>query len=178
MIRPRWIAMLALCLVVAGVFAWLGQWQLGRAIDTAPVDPGTTEQIKPIDEVVRPGQYLSAPLVGQKVEVSGRFVADDFLIVTQRVNDGTEGYWVTGQFRLATSGTPTSLAVAVGWAPDRKAAERAVAELERSAAASGAGTSAPAQGRTGRSISDEGPAVPPRERAMELTTMSPAALLG
>ncbi|MBN9182448.1 MAG: SURF1 family protein [Microbacterium sp.] len=178
MIRPRWIAMLALCLVVAGVFAWLGQWQLGRAIDTAPVDPGTTEQIKPIDEVVRPGQYLSAPLVGQKVEVSGRFVADDFLIVTQRVNDGTEGYWVTGQFRLATSGTPTSLAVAVGWAPTAKAAERAVAELERTAAASGAGTSAPAQVLTGRIISDEGPAVPPRDRPMELTTMSPAALLG
>ena len=37
MLRPRWIAMLALCLLVAGVFAWLGQWQLSRAIDTDPL---------------------------------------------------------------------------------------------------------------------------------------------
>ena len=31
MLRGRWIGMLALCLVVAGIFAWLGQWQLSRA---------------------------------------------------------------------------------------------------------------------------------------------------
>ena len=42
MVRPRWIAMLLLCLVVAGVFAWLGQWQLGRAIDNAPVQKSTS----------------------------------------------------------------------------------------------------------------------------------------
>ena len=47
MLRPWWIGMLLLCLVVAGVFAWLGQWQLGRAIDTDrytsefPVAPAT-----------------------------------------------------------------------------------------------------------------------------------------
>ena len=38
--------MLALCLVVAGVFAWLGQWQLSRAIDTSPPPPGMTEQLR------------------------------------------------------------------------------------------------------------------------------------
>ena len=43
MLRPRWIALLALCLVVAGVFAWLGQWQLGRALLTDPTPPGATE---------------------------------------------------------------------------------------------------------------------------------------
>ena len=30
MLRPRWIGVLLLALVVAGVFAWLGQWQLSR----------------------------------------------------------------------------------------------------------------------------------------------------
>lgn len=39
MLRPAWIGMLLLCLLVAGVFAWLGQWQLGRAIDTDPLPP-------------------------------------------------------------------------------------------------------------------------------------------
>ena len=36
MLRPRWIGVLVLALVVAGVFAFLGQWQLERAIDTEP----------------------------------------------------------------------------------------------------------------------------------------------
>jgi surfeit locus 1 family protein len=179
MLRPRWLAMLALCLVVAGVFAWLGQWQLGRAIETAPVDPGTTEQVKPIDEVVKPGEYLSAPLVGQRVRVVGDFIPGDFLVVTQRINDGAEGYWVTAQFRVEQPGTPTSLAVALGWAPTREKADAAVAALdEQFTVPPGSASGGPAVILTGRLISDEGPAIPPRDRPMELTTMSPAALLG
>jgi surfeit locus 1 family protein len=176
MLRPRWLGMLALCLVVAGVFAWLGQWQLGRAIETAPVDPGTTEQVKQIDDVVKPGQYLNAPLVGQKVEVAGSFVAHDFIVVTNRVNDGTTGFWVTGQFRVATTPS-TSLAVAIGWAPTRAKADAAVAELESTTPEPGQVGTASAVVLTGRLISDEGPAVPPHDDPMELTKMSPAALL-
>ena len=52
MLRGRWIGVLVLCLVVAGVFAWLGQWQLARAIDTDPPAPGATEQVRPIDDVI------------------------------------------------------------------------------------------------------------------------------
>ena len=59
MLRGRWIAMLLLCLAVAGVFAWLGQWQLARAIDTAPREEGATEEVMPIAEVAVPGQYLT-----------------------------------------------------------------------------------------------------------------------
>ncbi|WP_036284647.1 SURF1 family protein [Microbacterium luticocti] len=169
MLRPRWLAMLGLCLVVAGVFAWLGQWQLGRALDTVPVEPGQTEKIVPIDEVVAPGQYLNAPLVGQKVTARGHFVPGDFLVVSRRMNDGVEGFWVTGQFRLDTA-TPTSLAVAVGWAPTLTQAKDAAAALN---AASPAASTV-----TGRLISDEGPALPPRDDPYALTTMSPAALLG
>ncbi len=42
--RPKWIGALAFALVVAGVFAWLGQWQWGRSIDTATVVDRNTEQ--------------------------------------------------------------------------------------------------------------------------------------
>ena len=48
MLRPRWIGVLLLALVVAGVFAWLGQWQLSRAIDTDPLPPGTKPKRRPI----------------------------------------------------------------------------------------------------------------------------------
>lgn len=174
MLRPWWIGMLAFALLVAAVFAWLGQWQLGRAIDTDPPPPGVTEQVKPIAEVVLPGRYLPEPLVGQRVEAAGAFVPGDFLVVSSRFNDGEQGYWVTGQLRLTPDAVlpgPTSLAVAIGWSADRAAADAAASGLDADPGS--------AVRLTGRLISDEGPAVPPRSAAAtEMTRMSPAALLG
>lgn len=174
MLRPWWLGMLAFALLVAAVFAWLGQWQLSRAVDTSPPAPGQTEQVRPLADVVAPGEYLPEPLVGQRVEVSGSFVADDFDIVSSRYDRGEEGYWVTGQLRVdpgdVASGVPTSIAVAVGWTADRAEAERAVSTLDV----------APPQAveLVGRIISDEGPAMPPRGAdPQEMTRMSPAALL-
>ena len=169
MLRPKWIGVLLLCLVVAGIFAWLGQWQLSRAVDTAPREEGATEQVLPIDEVVQPGSYLTDPLVGQRISVTGSFVAEDFLVVSSRFNDGEEGFWVTGQLRTDDT-DPTSLAVAVGWAETRDEAD---------AAADALNSAPPADLEvTGRIISDEGP-VPPRSGVdpSEMTRMSPAMLL-
>lgn len=167
MLRRQWMGVLLLCLVVAGVFAWLGQWQLERAIETDPPPPGITEQVQPLAEVLEPGVYLPEPLVGQRVETSGSWVADDFLVVSHRFNDGVEGYWVTGQLRVAER---TSIAVAIGWAPDRDAADAAAAALNDQADGSEVSIS-------GRIISDEGPGVPPHADPDRMDRMSPAALL-
>ncbi|MBU4465358.1 MAG: SURF1 family protein [Actinobacteria bacterium] len=174
LLRPRWLAMLALCLVVAGVFAWLGQWQLGRAIDTTPVDPGATEQVQPIDDIVKPGAYLNDPLVGQQASVSGSWIPGDFIVISSRFNDGAKGYWVTGQLRVAHTSTPTSLAVAVGWTADRAQADAAASALSDAAAAD----PTVVVDLTGRLISDEGPKLPDKSGdPLEQTRMSPAALL-
>ena len=167
LLRGRWIAMLLLCLLVAGVFAWLGQWQLGRAVDTAPQAPGATEEVRPLTEVVDPGEYLPEPLVGQKVETEGRWIAGDFIVVSSRFNDGAQGYWVTGQLRVDER---TSIAVAVGWAPDRESADAAAKRLEAGAGGGDVTVS-------GRLISDEGPVLPTRDDPERLDRMSPAALL-
>lgn len=181
MLRPWWIGMLILCLVVAGVFAWLGQWQLGRALATSPTPPGASEEVQPIADVTQPGEYLPDPLVGQKVAVSGWWVGEDFVVVESRFNDGVEGYWVTGQLRLADGEAgpdalgPVSLSVALGWAPTRDAADAAASALETLVADS---SGDPIE-LTGRLIADEGPALPPRGAEPDtLTTMSSAALLG
>lgn len=172
LLRPRWIGVLALALAVAGIFAWLGQWQLARAINTDPLPPGITEQVRPLAEVAMPGTYLPEPLVGQRVEALGTWVPGDFLIVSSRFNDDVEGYWVTGQLRLDDTSVPTSIAVAIGWAPTLAAAETAAETLDRESSA-GAPVAV-----TGRLISDEGPVPPPRgEEAMTMIRMSPAALL-
>jgi cytochrome oxidase assembly protein ShyY1 len=178
MLRPRWLALLALCLVVAGVFAWLGQWQLARAIDSDPTPPGATEEVRPLAEVADPGEYVPEPLVGQRVTVTGTWVPGDFIVVASRFNDGVEGYWVTGQLRVAgdEGDPPTSVAVALGWAPTADEAAAAVERLEQTAST----PEAPGipLAITGRLISDEGP-VPPPDGAdpQTLTRMSPAALL-
>ena len=178
MLRPRWIALLALCLVVAGIFAWLGQWQLGRALATAATPPGTTEEVLPLADVAAPAEYLSEPLVGQRVTVTGTWVPDDFVVVSSRFNDGVEGYWVTGQLRVAgdTDAQPVSVAVALGWAATEDDALAAVDELNRDASAPDAAGTPLAI--TGRLISDEGPVLPPSGADPQtLTRMSPAALL-
>jgi cytochrome oxidase assembly protein ShyY1 len=177
MLRPRWIGMLLLCLVVAAVFAWLGQWQLGRAVQTNPLPPGATEEVQELADVAAPGEYLPEPLVGQRVETAGRWVPEDFVIVQSRFNDGVEGYWVTGQLRLDPTRTetsaPTSVAVALGWAATEDDARAAIEKLEAEAAAGDTVE------LTGRLISDEGPVLPPRGADPQtLTRMSPAALLG
>ena len=159
--------MLLLCLLVAGVFAWLGQWQLERAIETDPPPPGITEKVQPLSDVLEPGQYLPEPLVGQRVETTGVWVPEDFIVVGSRFNDEVQGYWVTGQLRVDER---TSIAVAIGWAPDRAAADAAVEELETTADGSEVAVS-------GRIISDEGPRVPPQTDPEQLDRMSPAALL-
>ncbi len=159
--------MLLLCLLVAGVFAWLGQWQLERAIETDPPKPGATEQVQPLTEVLQPGAYLPEPLVGQRVETAGVWVPEDFLVVSSRFNDDVQGYWVTAQLRVAER---VSIAVAIGWAPDRATADAAVKELE-------AGADGSVVEVSGRVISDEGPRVPPRSDPYQLDRMSPAALL-
>jgi len=166
MLRPRWIGLLALCLVVAGVFSWLLQWQLTRALATNPVAEGQTEQVVPLDDVVAPRGVLDGPLVGQRVDVTGTWDPDDFLVVTDRMNDGVEGYWVTG--RLETSGA--SLATAIGWAETLDAAEAAIDVLSQNA------TDADVE-LTGRIISSEDPAVPGREDPHAIGAMSSAALL-
>ncbi|MEL5992294.1 SURF1 family cytochrome oxidase biogenesis protein [Microbacterium phosphatis] len=169
LLRPRWIALLLLALVVAAVFAWLGQWQLSTAIDEDPLPAGATEEVRPLTDVVLPGEYLEEPLVGQRVEVTGTWVPGDFIVISSRFNDDVEGYWVTGHLTTPDA----ALAVAIGWADDRAAADAAVEALDEAARAGGDEVEL-----TGRVISDEGPQLPPAGAdPLEQTRMSPAALL-
>ncbi|MGW9114222.1 SURF1 family cytochrome oxidase biogenesis protein [Microbacterium sp. NPDC055683] len=183
MLRPRWIAMLVLCLVVAGVFSWLLQWQLARAIDTDPPEAGATEVVRPLDDVVQPGEYLDESLVGQKVALEGQWVPGDFIVVSSRYDEGVEGYWVTGQFAVAAYPEARSIAVALGWTATREEADAAAAALDEAAEARYVPPSLrhvadwEPTDLSGRLISDEGPTLPTGDDVFAQTRMSPAALL-
>lgn len=127
--QPKWVGALLLAMLVAAVFAWLGQWQLGHAITTENEHAVESETVRPLDEATEPGGTVTDRVAGTVLRASGVFVGGDFDVVEQRSNGGAVGVWVIGH--LATDGEPGGhLAVALGWAADRAAAEFALAGVE------------------------------------------------
>ncbi|WP_146188104.1 SURF1 family protein [Mycetocola zhujimingii] len=170
MLEPRWIAMLLLALLVSGAFAWLGQWQLERAVTSTETVDQPTERVRPIADVAETGGPLRDSIVGQLVEVDGVLVPGDYLVVSERVNLGETGYWVTGHL-LTDSEPQASIAVALGWTPDGDVADETVAALNSDAEASVVTV-------TGRLNASQAPELPEDDAdPFELTTMSMAAFV-
>jgi surfeit locus 1 family protein len=169
--QPRWIAMLLLALLVSGAFAWLGQWQLERAVVSSETADKPTESVVELSDVATPGMPLRDVVVGQLVEVEGSWVVGDFLIISERVNLSVTGYWVAGHLSTGNDPDDPSVAVALGWAEDRETAQRVAAELNADP-----GTSV--VDITGRLNASQGPEVPDEgEDPFELNRMSVAALI-
>lgn len=126
--RPRWIAALLATLIVAGGFAALAQWQLGSAIQEQALTEEESELPVKLVDLTEPGRPVSDMAAGQMVVIQGRWIAEDFTVVANRVNQGEIGYWVVGH--LVTAETPAAhLAVALGWSATQAQAERVAAQL-------------------------------------------------
>ncbi|RUQ98941.1 SURF1 family cytochrome oxidase biogenesis protein [Labedella endophytica] len=174
LVRPRWIALLALALVIAGSFAALGQWQLSRAVESS--DPGTSvgEEETPtaLEDVLEPTDIIRTDDVGRLVSVEGQWVDGDFLTIADRVNDGPMGWWVAGHLATGADGAGPSLAVALGWTADEDEAKRIAAAWNDGEAPDGVVE------LTGRVVDSEAPVVPePEDDPFEMTTLSEAALI-
>ncbi len=124
--RPRWIVALLVALGIAAAFAALGQWQIGRAVQTATVVIVPDETVTPLSKVATPQKEVTDRAAGQIVSVVGRRVPGDTYVVSDRVNFGVDGYWVIGHV-VASNGA--SVAVALGWTRTRGAADAAANAL-------------------------------------------------
>jgi surfeit locus 1 family protein len=124
--RPRWIIALLIALGIAAAFASLGQWQIGRAVQTATVVKYPTEIVEPLSKVATPQKEVTDRAAGQMVSVVGRRVPGDTYVVSDRVNFGVTGYWVIGH---VVTGGDASVAVALGWTKTRAAADAAADAL-------------------------------------------------
>ena len=124
--RPRWIGALLLALAVAAAFAALGQCQLERSVEGGTVTEEQTETPVALTTIAEPQQPLRGDTIGQQVTASGEFIADDFLILSGRINHADPGFWVVGH---AVTPAGASLAVALGWAATAAEADAAVAAL-------------------------------------------------
>ncbi|MGO4592947.1 SURF1 family protein [Leifsonia sp. 2TAF2] len=152
MLRPRWIGALIFALLLAAGFAWLGQWQLERAVESGKAVEAPSETVLPLADVAGPSSPLRDVAVGQLVEFTGTFVPGDYQLLHGRLNFGKSGWWVVGHANLERDGRTVALAVARGWAPDKATAEAAVARLAEEPQTP--------QRLVGRILPDEQPEVP------------------
>jgi surfeit locus 1 family protein len=164
-VRPRWIGALILALAVAAAFAVLGQWQLERSVVGSETVARTTESTVPLDTIAQPQEPVTEASTGQLVTVVGTVVADDFMVLKNRLNDSDSGYWVIGHL---TTESGAGLAVAFGWAESALQADEALAGLQ---------ADAPFEASfTGRYLPSEAPQTGDFEGG-EYSAMSTAALV-
>jgi surfeit locus 1 family protein len=137
-VRPRWIGALLLALAVAAGFAALGQWQIGRAAETAVVQETDDGAVRPLADVDTPQTGVTGEEGGALVSISGRLVPGDTVLLPDRLRVGSadplggrHGWWVVGHLVDADG---DSLAVALGWASTR---DEAVAARDRITTAEG-----------------------------------------
>lgn len=167
---PKWIGALLLALLVAGGFAWLGQWQLGFAIAQGNEHAVEAEAVRVIGEATEPGTFVTDTTAGTVLAATGVFVSGDFSVVERRVNGDTEGVWVVGHL-AEIDPSDGNLAVAIGWAPDVEVAGKALAQIESAFAGELVSIE-------GRYMPGDAPVAPqPNEDPERLFSMVPAQLV-
>ena len=169
--RPVWLLSLLACLAVAGVFAWLGQWQMEHAIQEDTNALVDSEEARPLDSLAVPGDAVSEAVAGMAVSLQGSFEPDDLLVVEQRMNDSELGAWVVGNMTVGADDPDAQLAVALGWAPTTDAAYEALDNLQADAGLAEAVTV------VGRFMPAEAPQIPDEtEDPYRILSMVPAQL--
>jgi len=130
--QPRWIGVLFVCLAVAAAFAALGQWQLSRAVEGGETIDRATEAAVPLSSIAEPQTPVTTEQAGQRVTFPATAVEGDYVVIGERFNKGVAGYWVVAHVLVGTDvdATTPSLAVALGWAPDRESATSIIQKLE------------------------------------------------
>lgn len=169
-LRPKWLAFLVLVMALAAAFAWLGKWQLERAVVAPANPPGASETVVPLEELAQPGAFLATSSGAHRTTVTGVIDPASLTTLTGRLQNGASGYWLVA--RLEQPGG-ASVALALGWAATPAALE--VAQQDARAQLS------PASGPTtvvGRLMPSEAPAVPTNlATPLEQNTLAVAALV-
>lgn len=119
-LKPRWLALLALVIVVASGMARLGQWQLDRArANSRPAQQALLEREPvPLTGVFPPRTMFPGTGADLPVTVSGTWdTARQFLVTPRRAATGetevkTLGYWVLTPLRLDDG---SAVGVVRGW---------------------------------------------------------------
>jgi cytochrome oxidase assembly protein ShyY1 len=122
LLRPRWIGLFLILVVVVTACTLLGMWQLGVAQDKGraeAVNAAANLQREPLEQVTQPHAPFEADFSNRPVSAAGTYDARDQILVVDRRLDGRVGSWVvtplrTGQGTIAVlrgfvGGTPEAL---------------------------------------------------------------------
>jgi len=163
--------MLVFVLAVAAVFAWLGKWQVERAVISSAQNSIPDQRAVPLSTLASPGVPITEAAAARRVTVEAQLDTSSVMVLKNRLNFGANGYWVIGRLTTFTNNELASLPAALGWAPTREVADVAVASIRDSLTAE---AFLPIMGRL---MPPQQPTVPdPGADPTELTTMSVAAL--
>jgi surfeit locus 1 family protein len=122
-LQPRWLALLAVLLIVVYTFARLGLWQLAVAQDRAFEETLAAQAAQaevPVEEVLKPFGAFPADASGRPVSATGRYDADLQFLVPDRLLEGRTGYWVMTPLRTEEDALLTVLR---GWVASPDAAD-------------------------------------------------------
>jgi surfeit locus 1 family protein len=116
MLKPRWLGLLGVLVVLLVAFTILGLWQLSVARDDARRDALTqapTQAAMALDQVLTPHTAFPAEASGRPVTMTGRYDASGQVLVVDRRLDGTSGSWVVTP--LVVDGSGARIAVLRGF---------------------------------------------------------------
>lgn len=131
-LKPGWLALLALLVVVLVSFYQLGMWQLGVSSNKAARELAAEQAARPVQAltaVTEPVQPFPADGAGLPVAVEGAYAPDEQFLVPERLLEGTPGYWVVTPLRVDQDGGTTALLPVVrGFVTDPTTADQPPAE--------------------------------------------------
>lgn len=114
LVKPRWLGLELLTVVVAVVFVLLGRWQYHSAHQVSQAVPApVAATARPLGSVLAPGAELTGNGVGAGVTVTGTFDPASQRLVGDQVRDGRTGQWVVTLLR--PSDGSAAVLVARGW---------------------------------------------------------------
>jgi cytochrome oxidase assembly protein ShyY1 len=125
-LKPRWIAGLVFAIAISGVFVLLSQWQFGRSTQPEAPVSSSTEELKPLTAVLKPGDFFHGSVADQMITATGSYDPAKQVVVPGRLHDGAKGYWVVSAFAVkdapvlsgAGASPQTWIPVARGWVTD------------------------------------------------------------
>jgi cytochrome oxidase assembly protein ShyY1 len=118
-LRPRWLGLFALLVVVIVTFGRLGLWQLNVAQDQGRAEALAQAQAAEaanLDAIISPHEAFPADGSGRAVIARGTYAADGRLLVGPRRLDGRSGWWVVVPFVVEETGA--RIAVVRGFVGD------------------------------------------------------------
>lgn len=117
-LKPQWIALLLLAIVVSTVFVLLSRWQFEQSVSSAPPPLAQTETPVALTEHFEPLQPLMADQADQMVTFTGTVDAATTVQISSRIENGQKGYWLVAAATVENGPEDFQMPVVWGWSAD------------------------------------------------------------